>query len=356
MTQKHFIRHIIRKQINSLFENVQAAEKLYFKTQLIPPNIQEKILQISNRDWTTKILSDYYYSVTNSKFGKYFTETQLLQDIKKIHYYLLNYHKNVFPVKDFDNINKDNVEAVAYGLEVRAKIIDYINQLPSVAKRNMKADIRKVRDAKELEEYLHNIEYFVTNLSLLNNRSEEIKEKFYKKMFKNNITLNDLMQFVDDKEEFLGGKDFTKQTIKDFIADGEDMDIIYDKNNIMIVEVFSADAIKKIGCNSLWCFTYGSGFAGASREWANYSYEGRVYIIIDFSQPTDSPEFMWTLIKPLTDEENELEDYSEGSEKEDDSPLFNMANENYEDPYFVLKDIFGKNYKEIIYKYLNFDY
>ena len=39
-----------------------------------------------------------------------------------------------------------------------------------------------------------------------------------------------------------------------------------------------------------------------------------------------------------------------------DSPLYDMSNENHENPYGVLKQLFGKSYKNIIRKYLTFEF
>ena len=121
----------------------------------------------------------------------------------------------------------------------------------------------------------------------------------------------------------------------------------------MIVRVDSPNGIKAIGCNSLWCFTYGSGFDSAYRDWNNYSYNDTVYVLIDFREKSDSEDFMHVLIKPLTDENNKLIEYDE--DNEDEHPIYNMSNENYRNPYSILNHLFGNNYKKIINNYLNFD-
>ena len=88
----------------------------------------------------------------------------------------------------------------------------------------------------------------------------------------------------------------------------------------MIVEVSGPQGIKKIGCNSLWCFTYGSGFDAAWQSWNNYSTNGLVYVMIDFRESPDSKDFMHVLIKPLRDEYDE-------DEMENPTTLFDMSNE-----------------------------
>lgn len=58
------------------------------------------------------------------------------------------------------------------------------------------------------------------------------------------------------------------------------------------------------------------------------------------------------LVGPLTDENGELIIYDDD---EDESPLYDMVNERLYDPYRVLKEIFGEDYKNIINDYLNFE-
>jgi hypothetical protein len=79
-----------------------------------------------------------------------------------------------------------------------------------------------------------------------------------------------------------------------------------------------------------------------------------VYVLIDFREKSDSEELMHVLIKPLTDEDDNLIEYDEGNE--DEVPIYNMSNENYYNPYSLLEDLFGADYKNIITKYLNFNY
>ena len=118
---------------------------------------------------------------------------------------------------------------------------------------------------------------------------------------------------------------------------------VYEKGNVMVVEVSDIEGIKSIGCNSLWCFTYGRNI----KDWNTYSYDSLVYVIIDFSQKPDSMEFMYVLIKPLdiNTEEEEDEDF-EGNV---DSPLFNMANEQDDRPIGTLSYLLGKENLEKIF-------
>jgi hypothetical protein len=57
-----------------------------------------------------------------------------------------------------------------------------------------------------------------------------------------------------------------------------------------------------------------------------------VYVIIDFKEPTDSPDFMHVLIKPL------MVDYCCCSDGDD--VLFNMANSGEEEPNSIIQHYF----------------
>ena len=156
-------------------------------------------------------------------------------------------------------------------------------------------------------------------------------------MFRANVTLNDLVNFAEEKENLVGGKKFTKNMIKKIVKEDDyDMNIVYDSGNVMIVDVQTPDGIKKIGCNSLWCFTYGKEFQNAYRDWNNYSTNDHVYVIIDFSLSSDSPEFMHVLIKPLNYNAQPSDDGDEN-----DSKLFNMANEESYNAVGIVKHLVG---------------
>ena len=94
-----------------------------------------------------------------------------------------------------------------------------------------------------------------------------------------------------------------------------DLKIIYDKGDIVIVDVTGQSGIKDIGCNSIWCFTYGNEYGRAGEHWDTYSTNGHVYAIIDFKESQSSPEFIHILIKPFD------------KQAEDESHLYDMKND-----------------------------
>lgn len=352
MELRKFIATTIRKYLNEqqiLKENIQLADKIYFKTGKLSDDDKKIILNITNGNNYTKLISDFYFILKNNSFNT----NELIKRLKLLYDDILNYNKNVYPIIGYDVINPSNISEIVYGLEKRRKIIDEIKKLPSIATRNLKDDIRKERTSSELDKYLGDLVYFMTHYSLLSNRDKDTQIKILRKMFKGDTTLEQLMRFVDEKENFIGGVEFTRDDIKK-LSESEDFEIIYEQGNVMIVRVDSPDGIKAIGCNSLWCFTYGSGFDNAYRLWNYYSYNDMVYVLVDFSEKSDSEMFMYVLIKPLTDEDGNLIEYDE--DNEDEHPIYNMSNENFNNPYSILKHLFGSNYIKIVNEYLNFEY
>jgi len=230
-------------------------------------------------------------------------------------------------------------------------ILVFYKKLPTYNPQKTTGHERKVSTAKHKRNSKKTTNY--GEHGLLSNRDKETQIKILRKMFKSNTTLEQLMRFVDEKENFIGGVEFTRDDIKK-LSESEDFEIIYEQGNVMIVRVDSPDGIKAIGCNSLWCFTYGSGFDSAYRQWSEYSYNNIVYVLIDFREKSDSEDFMYVLIKPLTDEDGNLIEYDE--DNEDKHPIYNMSNENFSNPYSILNHLFGNNFKKIIENYLNFEH
>jgi len=333
-----------------LKENIQLANKYYFNTGKLSDQDKDLIIKITSGDNYTKIISDFYFYLKENPF---ITQEGLSKEIKLLYNDVINYNSNVYPLIGYDIFNLSDISQTLHGLKSRRKIIELINKLPSISKRNLKNDIRVERTHSEIKKYLDDLEYFMVHFQYLSNRDKEIQLKILKKMFKTNTTLDDLMEFVDQKANFIGGVEFTKEDIKK-LSESQDLEIIYEKDDIMIAEVYSPDGIKEIGCNSLWCFTYGSGYGDAYRDWSSHSHNNIVYVLIDFREKSDSEEFMHVLIKPLTDEDDNLIEYDESNE--DEVPIYNMSNENYYNPYSLLEDLFGADYKNIITKYLNFNY
>ena len=329
-------------------ENYQLADKLYFKTNKINNEDKNLIQSITNNDNYTKFISDvllYYYEVNPF--------TKLTKDEYLKHYYdiITSYNNNVIPIKNFNLSNLNNINnfnELIHELELRNDILNLMKELPSIAIRNLKNDIRTERDWRELGVYKNSLEYVVSHLPYLNNRNDDVKNKIYNKIFKNNSTIESIFKFIDDKEMLIGGVDINKDEFINLIQNHSDMELIYDKNNIVIAKIESPQAIKDIGCNSLWCFTYGTGFDNAYKTWYNYSTNDIVYVITDFNLPQNDFEFMCVVIKPLTFNKKLINQ----NEEINDDKIYNMANEPHYYPLTYLDNIIGINTAK---KLLTFD-
>jgi hypothetical protein len=355
-----FLRKIVKDSL-LLAENVQLADKVYFNTGKLSPEVKKYILHITGGDAWTKLISDIYYaevsqwkkqgawavSVLNEPDEPEEEPTPDGQDdvmnvadwkrIKAMYLQLKAYNKNQFPIKGLNINGVQDVWELIRALKERATILEEMKKLPSVAWRNMRNEIRQERTDVELRDYRDLLQQFTAYYSMLSNRDPKFRKAIENKMFIANITLEDLYNFAQDKENMVGGKPFTRNSIKRLVgANSYDMEIVYEKGNVMVIDITSPEAIKKIGCNSLWCFTYGTAYQQASTNWPRYSTNDHVYVIIDFSLPSDSTEFMHVLIKPL--------DYKTPPSDEgdvNDSKLFNMANEESYNALGVIQHLIG---------------
>jgi hypothetical protein len=88
-----------------------------------------------------------------------------------------------------------------------------MEDIPSIGIRNMKGDIRKERDWYEFNDYLQSFEYFISLLSLLKNKQEKTRNKIYQKIFKSGATIDQMISFLEDKENLIQDKDITKKQL-----------------------------------------------------------------------------------------------------------------------------------------------
>lgn len=330
---REFIREVIERHL-TLKENLQLADKMYFNTNKLTPKDKEVILGITGGDAYTKIISDIYYAVKTIKYLLGYGELdKKTEKIKKLYEQIKEYNKNVFPVEGFDLNNPSDVPDLITSLEYRAKILDELKKLPSVAIRNLKSDIRQARDSEGFGAYHNDINYFNSLYSLLSNRDEKLRKNIENKMFKAGSTLDDWTQFAEEKGNLLGGHKFDKKQIKKIVDQSGELDIVYDHGNTMIIEVSGPSGIKEVGCNSLWCFSYNTGsFDAMWRQWNEYSTNDIAYVIVDFSLSSDDAQFMHVLVKPLE---------KEYSDDEDELPLFNMQNEMDYNPIGTINGLIG---------------
>lgn len=328
-----------------IIENFQLAKKLYINTNKLDQDSVDFLKTLSNSDFTFKTLADLY--IEDQDDNRQWKEN----DWKNVLTQLRNYNSKILPIKDF-SYDSPSVTVSKELLKDREKILKILNTWPSIAKRNLKSDISIPRNSKEFKRLLNLIMYIDGHLHYLDNRTPEIKDAIYKKIFSSDhSSFHDVLDFCEDKLNLMHGSAYSRDELKKLVEENYDsLKIVYEKNDIVIVDVTSQSGIKVIGCNSLWCFTYGDEYGKAGEQWEHYSYNGHVYAIIDFSMPQDDPEFIHIITKPWYT--NQIPYYNPHQKTFDfyhdvaddkyygDNGIYNMANEPlYGNPYEILNGL-----------------
>lgn len=277
-----------------LFENFSLAKKLYIDTGNLDQQDVDFLTSLCNKDYTFKTLADLM--LEDKKDSEKWNQAQW----EKCYLQLKNYNKNIFPIENF-SFDSPNVCVSKKLIKRRANVLIRFNKWPRIAKRNLKSDVRIPRTKSEFIQLDELLDYINLYLSLLNNRPESVKNQIYRKIFSSDHnTFNNILNFLEDKTNLLHGTAFTKKQFYKIVKENSYyLNIVYDNNNIVIVDVTGQPGIKALGCNSLWCFTYGDEYGKAGEQWDQYSYNGHVYAIINFSESQDSPEFIHIVIKPI---------------------------------------------------------
>lgn len=299
------------KLLSLILENYQLAMKLY-GNRLDQDDIAF-LDRLTGRDYTYKTMAELLIQ------NKEFDDRSGWSDKAWADAYtqLKGYDRRVFPIEGFDFDSRRAVVS-KHLMDVRAKVIRTVAKWPSIAKRNLRRDIATPRDVREFVALKNAVEYADAHLSYLENRTPEQKEAILRKIFSSDHpTFDDVLDFMEEKENLLkGGKVAAdkKDLYKLIEKYNYDLNVVYDKGNIVVIDVTGQPGIKALGCNSLWCFTYGSEYGKAGEQWDHYSHNGHVYAIVDFSVPQDDPSFIHILIKPLE------------MDSEQETVLYDMAN------------------------------
>lgn len=144
------LRKIIQESI-TLAENIQQADKIYFKTGLLTPEDKEEILKITGGDNYTRLVADWAYHLT--KIWKEDLNGELAKTtLAEFYHNLKEYNKNVFPVdKDLFYFNAQTNERGKHILDLfsmlreRQKAVKALRELPTFAIDNLKKFIREPR-------------------------------------------------------------------------------------------------------------------------------------------------------------------------------------------------------------------
>ena len=286
-----------------LRENLQQADKLYFKSGKLTPQDRELVLSITNGDNYTRLVSDWLYHLT-----KIWKEDSNSVTVKKFlpdfYQYLKTYDKNVFPVaynlEDYSALTNDNNKHILElfsCLKERQTTINELNKLPSIGRRNLTSLIRTPQNSEYgFKDISQKLALLNRNIQYLPKNSEKY-DSILNKIFNSKNSLKDM---VETAEHFVNAfnqytEDISKEDIIEHL-DYIDADLVQNSNNILVIKVNDSEAMQTIGCSSLWCFSRpnSEGF------WDDYAGLGYVFVIFDFNRDTDDALFMMVLL-PDTD-------------------------------------------------------
>lgn len=280
---------------DKLCETVQLAEKIYGKTGILQPYQMEVVINVTGGDNYTKFIADVLHDNPFYSTG----------NLREIYELVSDYDKRVIPVVGLEDVNKvGDVNKVVRSLQKRKKAVNMFRKLPSIAKRNIREEIRTPMELGEVMAVAESLEYLVECIGFLENRPENIRNKFFRKLFKKGQTIDEMVKMVEDKKGLIGGIPMSPLKLRTLASEHPDLELVYDEGSIMVFEVSDIDGIHEIGKNSLWCFTYGKNH----KTWSHHSTNEIVYVIFNFNIDTDDPYHMLVLISPLDGDEDILFD------------------------------------------------
>ena len=291
IVMKDVIRKILR-------ENIQQADKIYFKDGKMPPEVRERILAITNGDAYTKLVSDLiYWLYKMDRLEKY--ADNAFKSAEEFYEDMVNYDKNVLPVKyDFNAYSEEkdrpyHITDLWSCLRNRRYAVRYLKSLPSIIIRNLKNFIRTPED----NEYA-----FDNTFKKLRTLSDAIgylpKDEAKRATLLNKIasSKNNLDQMIEIAQHFNmaytgNEEEIGKEELIDLVDDLE-AEITQNSGSILVIKVNSYEAMQSLGCTSTWCFARPNG----EEWWDSYAQLGYVYIIFDFSKTVDDALFMMTYL------------------------------------------------------------
>ena len=325
------VNEVIRREIWTMNENPQQMDKEYTSKGLFTNIDRENVISITNGDPFTKVIANLYAWVqqiepysrgqarkNDDDFDRYYK-----QELIKIYNGLKTYNKNVFPIENFDPANsKEHPIDVWSGIIRRNELIEFFNKIPSTYLRNLKDEIRKPIPIDHYEYYLKNETLELRNFfNKVNQLSDDKREIMMKKIFSsNNKTFADVIQQANNTDVLYLSSDDAEEEVRDKVSalEGE-ADVLYDQNNIMVVDVKSSDAMKMLGCGSQWCFS----IEGGDDHWSNYAQNSHVNLVYNFDEESDSRKRMVVVLP--------------------DGEVYDMYND-YMDEYEYLEGIGVDNY------------
>ena len=275
----------IIKLITPLIETSGELDKHYIKTGVLDDEDRAVIMNITGGDNFTKLIADMYKYLANKYNPEMVTPRRVddndIKYLKKAHENLKRYNKNVFPLKDvYAKDYYTHPLGIGNDLNTRELIINTLNSFPKLWLRNLKNDIRKERDEYDFKKLWETIREIERSLNLIKQVKQEQQEKIIKKVFSSKFTtFEDISKRLSDTTiPYLSEESTIDEMVSKVEDMGDEAEIVYNKDNILVVVIKSPEAMQYIGCSSQWCFAIGTG------NWDEYSPEGYATIVFNFNE------------------------------------------------------------------------
>ena len=289
------------KKYMAIDETLGELDKVYVRTGLYDDEDRKEIVDITHGDNYTKFIADLFYYLAN-RYNKERVEPTRLNDRDRqilIDAYnrIKRYDKNVLPIHDLyaREHNAHPLEKLN-DLKTRELLIDRIKSLPSILLRNLRGDIRKERDHYELEKLLEYTRNIQNSLKLIGQTKPEHQEKIMKKVFS---SANDTFEAVSKRLEdttipYLSQDDSLENTVEKVRDMGDEAEILYNGNNVLVVKINSPEAMGYIGCSSQWCFA-----SNPQAYWSQYTSgdDGFATIVFNFDEEPSEPNAMVVVLE-----------------------------------------------------------
>lgn len=308
-----FVRKIIRESFN-LAENIQQADKIYFKTGLLSPEDRENILSITGGDNWTRLVADWYYHVMKVWKSNDFNRDKKM--IQEFYDDLKNYNKNVFPVEfDLQEYNAQENEIGKHVLDLFSQLrerryaVNEYRKLPAIALRNLKDIVRTPNKSrseyyfKDLADKLRKLNKFIELLPKPGRfddeetaaRKEERRNIFMNKIFASKNTLDNMVK-IAEQFAYAFNTHVDEEMDKEQVIENLqyiEAELVQDTGDVLVIKAKDQEAMEKLGCMSAWCFAR----PGAQGDWETYTDNiGYCYVIFDFSKDMFDSKFLMTYL------------------------------------------------------------
>ena len=143
---------------------------------------------------------------------------------------------------------------------------------------NIRDELREEHSAASMEQYKELLHRFLAFFSLLDNRTEEQKQRVYQKLFSsNNRTVEQWLDFMEEFQNY--AEPFSDISELDAIIAtlGDEVSVVQDNEKVKVLAAYTLEAIQALGCNSTWCFSYPK----SANHWYKYTTNDMVYYIFD---------------------------------------------------------------------------